>query len=174
MNDPSFNYAYALEHAGRLRSMMASLARRYPLLLLKNHVACQAQLYWPFQPRHEVCEGPWLTIFRNDLGLAQRPLSWRGHVWLNRLVAWTNHPRLNWLFWRPALHLYLAIAAIGILVARTRDARWAVVLLPFLVNTLSIFLMAMSQEKRFQYPLCLATGFLLCLAFLPVRKGTRR
>jgi hypothetical protein len=108
-----------------------------------------------------------LGITRNDLGLWNTQLFLELPDQLRALLAATAKPGLNWLFWRPALPLYIILIACVVLCIRQRNLAWSIVYLPFLLNTGTIALAAISQACRYQFPLTFAAAFLVGLAFLP-------
>ena len=127
-------------------------------------------LYVPWE-RNEYMEKYFLGISTNTMGLFGFDLFLELPGHLRAALAWTSGPRLSGLFWRPALPLYLVLAACITLCIRRRSISWSIVYLPFFINTATIALAAISQAARYQYPLALASGFLIALAFLPARSG---
>lgn len=89
--------------------------------------------------------------------------------WLPRLYF--DPPRgvtFGWVLWRPALRLYLVLAGACVVWWRLRRPRLLLPFVPVVLNTISLAA-GLSSETRYQLPLFLATGFLLCLALLPRR-----
>jgi hypothetical protein len=123
-------------------------------------------LYVPWQ-RNDDMETYFLGISRNDLGLWNSEFFLDLHNQLRALLAETVKPTLSWLFWRPALPLYLVILACIVLCVRQRSIAWSIVYLPFFINTATLALAAVSQAARYQFPLTFAAAFLVGLAFLP-------
>ncbi|MCX7015374.1 MAG: hypothetical protein NTW86_22950 [Candidatus Sumerlaeota bacterium] len=149
------------------RSFILALARRYPLVLLRERFRTGMYLYWPPEPAGRPMALAQRTIAPNNQGLAMRPLLPGLHDGLETLLDWTAKPQLVWLAWRPALDLWAVAAAMAILLWRMRDFRFLIVYLPVLLNTAGLFLVGLSQEQRYQFPLTFAAGFLACLALLP-------
>jgi hypothetical protein len=82
-------------------------------------------------------------------------------------------PPWSWLLWRPALYLYVGLAASLVAVARGRSLAWLLVLAPVLLNTASIALLAACQAHRYGYPLQLVVMVVAGFLFLGVpRKPT--
>ena len=82
------------------------------------------------------------------------------------MLRFTRKP-WSWLIWRPGFDFWLVVLAATVLLWRTRDPRMLLPFCPVALNTLGLFLATASQNTRFQFPLTFATGFLICLAFLP-------
>lgn len=72
----------------------------------------------------------------------------------------------GWVIWRPALRLYLVLAGACVVWWRLRRPRLLLPFVPVFLNTVSLAT-GMSWETRYQMPLFVAGGFLLCLALLP-------
>jgi hypothetical protein len=73
--------------------------------------------------------------------------------------------RHQWLFWRPAIYLYLILLSAGIAMLRSRSPRYGLILLPLLLHSGFLPAVCLSQEFRFQFPVYLVSllysGFLL-------------
>jgi hypothetical protein len=82
---------------------------------------------------------------------------------LPRIVGKTF--RHQWLFWRPAIYLYLILLSAGIAMLRSRSPRYGLILLPLLLHSGFLPAVCLSQEFRFQFPVYLVSvlysGFLL-------------
>lgn len=160
-------------HRGWAKEHGAPYFDLYKRVVLRN--ALNASLY--FIERGEFLYVPWernaymekyfLGISQNDMGLSGFTIFLELPGQLRTALDWTSGPRLSGLFWRPALPLFLVIAACITLCIRRRNITWSIVYLPVLINTATIALAAISQTARYQYPLTLASGFLIALAFLP-------
>ena len=87
-------------------------------------------------------------------------------------VGWTfGH---SWLFWRPAIYLYLIVLSVLIAMLRAASLRYGVFLIPILLQTGGLSLAAFTQEFRFQFPIYMigllyGGYFLFCI---PRRKPT--
>ncbi len=101
------------------------------------------------------------------VGFPHSPLVESGMPFLEELYHTTVERRFVWAFWRTGWHLYLSLIALVIVVVRRRDPRWILVFLGVYLNTLSLTLALASPHVRYQFPLVLATGFLVGLALLP-------
>ena len=69
-------------------------------------------------------------------------------------------PGVAWLFWRPALYLYLVLAGTCVACARGGDWRYWAVAAPALANSAVIALMTPAQDFRYQYGVYLVGLFL--------------
>jgi hypothetical protein len=155
-----------LPHLGRNQQrsdrVTASLARRYPSHVIRYLARSSGLLYKIFPDRKFRTMS--LKRARNGGSVRRaRPIG----AFLTSIYRRTLKKDLSWLFWHTGWHLYLSLAALGVVVYRTREPRWAIVFLPFYLNTLSLTLSAAAPHARYQFSLALATGFLCCLAFIP-------
>lgn len=158
--------AWAKAHSAPYLSVYKQIITRNPLNAAMYLVERGEFLYVPWQTDVEM-ETYFLGISRNDMGLwtSEFFLDWPQQ--LREGLAWTARPSVNWIFWRPALPLYIVIIACFVLCLRQRSIAWSIVYLPFLLNTGTIALAAISQACRYQFPLTFAAAFLVGLAFLP-------
>jgi hypothetical protein len=90
-------------------------------------------------------------------------------------VDWTF--RNAWLFWRPALHLYLILFSLVIAMLREGSARLAPFVIPILLQTGCLALAAMTQEFRYQFPIYMigllyGGFFLFCIPSAPPRASS--
>lgn len=161
-----YHRAWAKEHAGPYLTRYTHIMKDH-LLNGANYLRERGEfLYIPWQTKIEM-ETYFLGISRNDLGL------WSSDfllVWPDKIraaLAWTAMPARSWIFWRPALPLYGILIACIVLCIRQRNIAWSIVYLPFVLNTGTIALAAISQACRYQFPLTFAAAFLVGLAFLP-------
>lgn len=164
--EEAYHRAWARDHAGAYRARYIDLVRRNPLTASRYFWDRGSFLVLPWYTGTPM-ETYFLGISRNDLGLSSFEIFLTLPGQLRSLVAWTAGDGLRWLFWRPALPLYLILVACAVLCWRMRDPAWAMVYLPFVINTGVIAVAAISQACRYQYPLTFAAAFLIGLAFLP-------
>ncbi|MBX3180212.1 MAG: glycosyltransferase family 39 protein [Candidatus Hydrogenedentes bacterium] len=167
---PFLNGVY---HRAEAKSLRGQLDRYYLSLVARNPLTA-ARYFWD---RSAYLSIPWTTsvpmetyflgITRNGLGLSNFQVFLDIPDQLEAALAWTAAPGRQWLFWRPALPLYLILIACAVLALRTRNSAWLIVYIPFLVNTATIALAAISQASRYHFPLTLAAAFLIALALLP-------
>lgn len=156
-----------MNHIREFRRLLGSLILRYPLPFLDNFARAPEFVYCPPRLLRDYGLSNPLDIPANNMGLRQTPLFPRAKDAIVRGLERTLSPRLDWLFWRPALDLYLVLLAAALLVHRTGNPRFLILFAPVLLNTLSIVLAASTPDYRYQYPLTLATAFLCALAGLP-------
>ncbi|MCX7014918.1 MAG: hypothetical protein NTW86_20595 [Candidatus Sumerlaeota bacterium] len=164
---PALHPEFVDQHAGELARLCASLLERYPLLMARARLRRLAFLYMPPQLEEETIPCAWLKIKNNRIHLFMTSRLPELQDWLKNLTIDTMRRPYNWLFWRPALHLWLVLIALIVLARRTKEYRLLIAYAPVLLNTISLIPTCFSQDARYQYPLTLAAGFLICLAFLP-------
>jgi peptidoglycan/LPS O-acetylase OafA/YrhL len=69
------------------------------------------------------------------------------------------------VLFRPALCLYVVLAALLILTVRMRAPRILAAFLPALLATASVLMVPIATQIRYQFPLTLTAAFLVGLAF---------
>lgn len=165
--DQNFNLAFVKDHFVEYQRIDRSLMMRYPLLHLRAYLRTNSFLFWPPQHGNDLINCYALNIYDgNQDGLKTTPLINGPQPLVERLLGYTVHRYFNWFFWRPAIHLWIVLAAMVVLVRRTGRTRLLIAFMPAALNTLSLFLAAPSQDQRYQFPLTIATGFFCCLALL--------
>ena len=111
----------------------------------------QTSMLWRIQPYEDsftytITPG----ITENDLGLEPITVSPRAAAYVEQIFDFTHQKEWLPLFWRPALWLYVALAAGSILALRIY---WKSLLIlgPMVSNTAAFFIATPSQDYRYQY-----------------------
>ena len=73
----------------------------------------------------------------------------------------------HWLNFTPAIFLYLAIYSTGILAYRRREWKVALYLTPALLQSITLFLVTISQAYRYQYGVVLVGLISIGFLFVP-------
>jgi hypothetical protein len=139
-----------------------------------DHILCASSMVWSPVPKAYFMEsafrlpnGKW--VVNNDLGIVQKSFFPRLAAWL---YTWhTNIDQGNLivyiLVWRPALRLYAAIILGIVLAIRRRERRYLYILTPLLVHSLTLFMVNVAQDLRYQFPAYLIAPFFLGFLFVP-------
>jgi hypothetical protein len=171
--DGRFDMQALGRHKQALLPLFLELTRRNPRVTL-NHLACVTGMLWKLSQSMDLTSGPF--IFQGPEGrlktVHEPPDSPRFEPVLPelgqrmlRLVVRTLDRELSWLFWRPAVPLYLAFLACAVACVRRRSWRPAVLLLPLVLHTLALALIITAQDMRYQYPVFLVSQ-MFCLGWL--------
>jgi hypothetical protein len=162
-------------------------------LFIKNpsvdlrHMLCAGQIVWNLQsscPDRIVVRMQPLELFKDpedSFRILPNRMGFTTDSRLPGLIAYAN-PYLqvysegfyHWLNFTPAIFLYLAIYSTGVLAYRLREWKVALYLIPALLQSITLFLVTISQAYRYQYGVVLVG--LISLGFLFVPKpgeGTR-
>ena len=155
-----------------LAALAIRLFRQRPAVNLRHVLASSAYIWGiagPRDPNYYIVafvEGPPLhyQVLRGVQDDGRPLVEWvEPRVPLPWLVGQTF--RQKWLFWRPAIYLYLILLSTGIAMLRSRSPRYGLILLPLLLHSGFLAAVCLSPEFRFQFPVCLVTvlysGFLL-------------
>jgi hypothetical protein len=161
---------------GRLVAVWWRLTWQAPAVNLR-HLLCSSALIWHITnvpggwvygvPVHVDPDGEIRTIYRDRFGLTEpSPLPDLRDALSRWLLRSLEDDRI-WIVWRPALYLYLAIA--GALIAALRRRRWQILLLllPVLLNALSLLPASLSPDSRFHYAAFVVGLFGLGWLFIP-------
>jgi hypothetical protein len=174
------NVALAAQEQRRFLEVTARLCERHPGLVLRHLLGATDYLYWV--PRHAGFGEQVLAVQMSAAyeaagrqsaahGFPPAPLfpsaneairRWLPRLYLDPPTGLTG----DWVLWRPALRLYLVLAGACVVWWRLRRPRLLLPFVPVFLNTVSLAT-GMSWETRYQMPLFVAGGFLLCLALLP-------
>lgn len=165
-----YHRAWAREHGAAYWALYKDIAGRNFLNACVYFIERGGFLYIPWDTGGEM-ETYFLGITSNELGLYNFDIFLEAPDRIRSLLAWTGTPAWNWLFWRPALLLFVVIGAALIAWRHQGDPRWLVVYAPVLANTGTIAVAAISQAARYQFPLTFASAFLVGVALLPRKRA---
>jgi hypothetical protein len=136
-----------------------------------RHLACSSSLLWRItEPPGGFISGPalWvsdddgvISVVPNDLGISSASRLPTLLLPAARFIMMTVlQPEFSWLFWRPALYLYLALMGGGAMSVLRRDWRFMLFLVPIGLQSLTLAPIVLVEHFRFQYPVFLV-GLLL-------------
>jgi hypothetical protein len=175
--DELVQFETADAHLEDLARIHHSLFFRYPLHFGRHLMRATSYLYWIPRPVDST-EINDVTFFLTSnsgplkrmakIGHPLRPVFPRIHAALAEGLPPTLGRGLpgGWIPWRPALWMYLGLAGVILGAWRLRDARLLVLAAPMVLNTISLAF-GVAQESRFQLPVFISVGFLICMASLP-------
>jgi len=163
-SDPNLIY----RHANDLAKAAVDLSLHSPLTTLR-HLICMGSYLYRVRPLANVgyVEGLWVA-FEEDGALERfRPEKYGFKFSLSRkplldaryaraIYRATSDPKIAWLTLRPATYLLFLLVGIISLAVRFRAPRVLLVLLPHLVNSVSLSLFGPGHTFRYMYPLVLA------------------
>lgn len=167
------DWGFMLHHRAEFDRLFFSLAARNPLVYLRHSLQNLDYLFAPVAHEATPIEGP-MTRTAETIPAAERwglkttpllPGLYRATV---EELSSSDRPAYTWLFWRPTLSIYACVAAMIVLLWRTRDWRFVAIYLPPLL-VLPSLTMAFVQCVRFVLPATFTAPFLVCLAFMPLR-----
>ncbi len=128
------------------------LAVRNPAVTVRYYLSRSAFIFQVTQPSLSRIGYVARSIEDNPYGLASAPLLPALQPKLNRLIDATETPALDWLFWRNAFWMYLMLLAVFVACVRLRSWRWALPLVPVLLNALPLALFSGGQIARYIWP----------------------
>jgi hypothetical protein len=158
-----------LDHTQAYTRHYINVMKRNPLLAAKYFFERGEYLYIPWRASHMETYILGIDLNKNRLYNIQYFLD--SPKFFTELLLSSARPGFDTLFWRPALSLFACILATLLLLFRQRRALY---LLPFslvAINTFSLFITAIAQNARYQFPLTLAASLLIGMALLPAQAG---
>jgi len=168
--DRKFNFAKLQSHKAGIWRIWWDLLCSRPSVNLK-HLVDSSTLVWrvtrPPQTRYVFAFLSFnkQEVYRTDPGLVYvEPAKWKWS--LHRVprpvpacVAWATQDSVSWLLWRPALPMYLFLAACVIAAIRARSWRYLCLAFPVVIQSGIMFLVCPATDFRYQWPVFLC-GFL--------------
>ncbi|MDP2624097.1 MAG: hypothetical protein Q8Q29_09890 [Actinomycetota bacterium] len=134
LTDREFDTAAIRAHAGAYRGLLVRSALTHPMTVAGHRACAVGVLFAPFQPAGERFETYVYNVPPNDLGIERDSLWPSGFSFTKAILVRSNQPALLWLFWRPGIILWPALAGIVTLTIRRRCLLWpAAVLIGFLL-----------------------------------------
>jgi hypothetical protein len=171
-----YNPFAAAQYRRYLFYTLLDLTLRNPGVNLK-HLACASSLVWRLVPtsnaylsKHTIVwdsNGAPGYIEDNSLGIDDRSLMPGLLQYYSRLVKSID----SWLIWRPALYLYFCLFGAAVFVLRRRSWRYALFLVPALLQSAGLALVNVAQDFRYQFAIYLVSFFSLGLMFTTRRVG---
>lgn len=134
LTDREFDTAVIRAHAGAYRGLLVRSALAHPMTVTGHRACAAGVLFAPFQPGGERFETYAYNVPPNDLGIV-RDTRWpSGFNFTKAILVRSDQPSQLWLFWRPGIILWPALAGIVALATRHRRLLWpAAALVGFLL-----------------------------------------
>lgn len=99
------------------------------------------------------------VIYTNDMGLkTESRLPFLKNI-LDAIADATKKPYLNWLFWRPAIYLYITLIICILILFSGINRKSLLVLIPSLANVAGLILVTVSSQTRYYYASLLVLPF---------------
>jgi hypothetical protein len=161
--DPEFNNSVIQESPSSYRALIAHALIGAPGTIAGHRWCAGEYLLSPFNRTGTFVHRPPFDIWANDLGLVRDPLSDRAYdvtLWAYQVI---EHPRLEWLTWRPAVYTLLGLITYAAVWwrRRLRPLEWIGLL--FVIHLGNVFATSPSHEFRYAFGL-----YLISLASIPL------
>jgi hypothetical protein len=141
------------------------LVMEHPGIVLKDWKMITSILWQIQQPEDGYTSTVARDIYKNDLGLKQDSFIPSVKNKINLLLSRTEQENVKWMFWRPALYLYIAIF-FGILFAFKNGWKVLLLLVPLISNVLGLFRTIPAQDFRYLYSALLIAPIIFALSFV--------
>ncbi len=171
-----FDWNLLLESNPDLPQIFWTTLKRNPSVNL-SHIVCSSSIVWRITKPKKVQMVTYMIFVQgkkissipiNELGLRSRPILPRLQTWLYENYLTPTHTPF---YWRPAFYLYLGIFLTVILSLRLRSWRFVLFLAPVFLQSVTMCIINISQEVRYQYAAYLLALFALSFIFISARRG---
>lgn len=137
------------EYRSAFRRVWFSLILRNPMAVVR-HQLCAGSLVWLVPQLTYLYTVP-REISRNELGLSTQSQWPSMQRWLTKILDWSERPDVIWILWRPALYLYALLGLTVFVAYRRQEPRWLLFAVPALLQSVSLLLVSVGQDFRYQY-----------------------
>ena len=120
VTDREFDSTAVRSRAGEFRGLLVRAAVTHPLTVLGHRVCAASFLFVPGQPVGEQFATYVYNVPPNDLGVSRSTLWEQGFNATKAILVRVDQPGRLWLFWRPAILVWPALAAVIVLLVRRR------------------------------------------------------
>ena len=128
--------------------------------------ADQTELIWSYNKPANLAN---MRISDNNLNLESIVLSPVISNKIHRLYEKTTDYSLRWIFWRPAIFMYLAIFFTFMAIKRNNSSA-IIVIIPMLLNIFTYLLAIPAPDFRYLYSNLLITPFIILFSFINFSK----
>jgi len=147
-----------------------NLVERVPKILIYFY-RCQRSMEWIiWDPYGEVRNASHVQVLvdPNPYGIVHASKLPILRDWVSDWVVQTSQNNsINWLFWRPALFLYLHLFIVAVNVLRYRNLRFTLLAAPVLIQSITFSLLFALPNFRYHYAVYLVSLISLPLLFSP-------
>ena len=167
---PAMNRALFDADVDAYTDLWLRLAVRDPATLIQ-HQWCLTSLIWRVMQPTDGYLYAWhktlIDDYGKDVGLTPSSVLPGLRDLLALWLRLLERPEVNWLVWRPATYLYLALFCVLVASIQRRSLRTLGLAVPVLAQSLVWMLVLTVQDFRFQYPVYLIALVSVGLLFVP-------
>jgi hypothetical protein len=156
------------EYKAAFRRVWLSLLLRNPLAVIR-HQLCAGALVWLVPPLTYLYTVE-REIPQNELGLSTQSQWPAMRRLITKLLDWSERPEVIWLLWRPALYLYIILLLTAAVAYRMQEPRWLIFAVPAMLQSVSLLLVNVGQDFRYQFSIYLISLISLCLLWWIIPK----
>jgi len=153
--------------------VVKNIITRIPKILLYNYRCERSLAFIIYDPYGEVRNASHVEVLvdPNPFGIVHDSKLPKLRDWVANFVIKTSHnPNLNWLFWRPAIFLYITFLTSSILILRNRNFRFILIIVPGLLQAITLTLIFAAPNFRYYYATYLVALITIPLIFSPKLK----
>jgi hypothetical protein len=176
--DVNFDWEVISQDRPKFYAVFKELVLSHPEVAIK-HAICSSSLIWRIRQSpgaftykvgyDNIENDPGSKLFHLDLVSSSFFPKFKQDL----MTFFFGYPetRLVDLIWRPALTLYLAVAAVGLVCIRRRSLKWLVLLGPLALHSAGLLIAVVAQDYRYMYPAHLVALTLWALALTPKKQA---
>lgn len=124
LEDREFDTGAIRLRPGAYRGLLARATMSHPLTVLGHRVCAASMLFAPAQPIGVQFATYVYNVPPNALGIERSPRWEQGFNLTKAILVRVDQPDRLWLFWRPAIFVWPALAAAVTLLVRRRSIAW--------------------------------------------------
>lgn len=162
----SYDNQVIRENPSAYRGLVVRAALGAPLTVLGHRWCAGEYLISPFNRTGTYVHRPPFDIWPNTLGLARDPISDRAYDFTLSLYKAAEQSEIEWLTWRPALVILIALVTYGFVAwrRRLRSLMWIAAF--FVLQLANVYATSPAHEFRYAYGLYLVGLASLALWYL--------
>ncbi len=164
-DDADVRLSVLAQYTDEINQIAIRTAREYPLDAIKFFLERSSYIFQVIQPPLARIGFVEMAIYDNPYQIKPVAIFPWLKSWLTGLAYLSERIYFDWFFWRNAFWMYLLVFSTVIAWARTREWRYLLVIIPVLINALSLTLFSAGQITRYILP-TLLVGPLLSGYFL--------
>ncbi|PKO07310.1 MAG: hypothetical protein CVU41_01020 [Chloroflexi bacterium HGW-Chloroflexi-3] len=150
--------------------VLKNFIKRIPKILIYNYRCERSLEFIVYDPYGEVRNASHVEVLvdPNPFGIVHdSKLPQFRDLIADFVIETSYNPDLNWLFWRPALFLYLTLFTSSIIILRNRNFRFILIVVPALLQAITLTMIFAAPNFRYYYATYLVALITLPLIFSP-------
>ncbi|WP_145139439.1 DUF6020 family protein [Paenibacillus sp. Y412MC10] len=149
-----------------------SLMYSNPKIALEDAASMTSLIWRVQQPQDGYTYTTATVIEKNDLGLEQKSVFPEFRNKLVKIQHFTENIDRNWVFWRPALYLFVIIFFGAVFMCRN-GIKSLIILIPIIFEVAGLVITIPAQDARYLYAANLIAPFIFMVSFIKINNAKR-